>query len=402
MQDSDPFDPEFKTILGDVLAVRFKNLREATDWAGEERKFYGNIMPPAANQDQAVGHGWNQINSWFNNFEQKRQQYLGNSRATPEGAKPIIQELLNRYTSGTLIYSQSTWGSYVAQLASSDSHLAARVLILLGNIGFQMQQAQIGPLWLKAGVVTEALRNGWLDQKPAADQGLTQFRQQWELKLQAIENSFSENIVASSATLTELNDERKTWETRRTEFEDGAAQLSKKLSDDTDKALQQGTSDIENFKKTYNSALSLRAPTQYWSDKGHNHRNAAFAWLGGFLAVAAAGALGCWFVWHDTVEIVPREPTYTAYLPTLGAAALAAWLLRICSRRALSNFALSADAGERVAMVQTYLALSEGGHATEAERGLILSALFRPAAKTTDDAAPPTWLDLISKERHSS
>ena len=400
MQDTDPFDPEFKIVLGETLAVRFKNFGEATAWVGEEQKFYGNIMPPAASQDQAVANVWNQINSSFNQYNQKRQQHLSNARSNVEGAKPIIQEFVNRYSSGILIYSQSTWGRYVAQLASSDPQLAARVLILLGNINFPIQQVQQGTLWLRAGAISEALRYGWLDTTPATDQGLDHFRQQWELKLQSLEDAFSNKIAESSGVLIRLNDEKGSWEGKRSEFEQDSTEQLKKAQEETSGTVQKCTAEIESFKQTYNAALALRAPTQYWSDKGANHRKSAFGWLAVFAALAGLGLWGCWFVWHETVELIGKDATYTAYLPTIGAAALGAWFLRICSRQALSNFALSADAGERVAMVKTYLALLEGGHATEAERGLILSALFRPSIRATDDAAPPSWFDLISKEKH--
>jgi hypothetical protein len=37
------------------------------------------------------------------------------------------------------------------------------------------------------------------------------------------------------------------------------------------------------------------------------------------------------------------------------------------------------DADERVTMVQTYLALREGGHADESHMGIVLGRLFAPA-----------------------
>ncbi len=67
------------------------------------------------------------------------------------------------------------------------------------------------------------------------------------------------------------------------------------------------------------------------------------------------------------------------------------------SRQFLGHRALEADAAERVAMVQTFLALMEKPeHVAQADRLLILGALFRPSAKGDgDDAAPPSWLDLV-------
>ena len=70
--------------------------------------------------------------------------------------------------------------------------------------------------------------------------------------------------------------------------------------------------------------------------------------------------------------------------------------MRIISRQLLVNFSFASDAGERVAMVKTFLALMQKPeHVSENDRVLILSALFRPSTKSDDDAAPPNWFDLL-------
>jgi len=398
MQANDVFEPTLKYVLGEKLSVRFKTPAEIDAWVSEERKLYSNIMPAAVGGDQAIGSVWNQINQRFEQFNQTRQS-LNNANSTTAQFKQAIEALLNYYTSGNLIHSQSAWGLYVAQLASSEPQLAARVLVMLGNIGFQLSMGQGGNLWLRAGAISEGLRRGWIDQKPVVDIGLQKFRQDWESKLQGVEDGFQAKIGDSTALVKSLGEQRDNWSTHLTDFAKESAVALDKLRVDANGAIEQGVADIDNFKKTYNSALALRAPTQYWHDKAVTHRNTGFYWLAAFVVVAAIGLLGCWFVWHETAEAIGKEATYSTLLPTIGAAALAAWFLRICSRQVLSNFALGADASERVAMVKTYLALSEGGHASEKERGLILAAIFRPSTRVTDDAAPPSWLDLVSKEK---
>lgn len=399
MKETDPFNPELKISLGNKLALDFNSLAEVTAWVVEEQKFYANVMPAAAGQDGAVANAWNQINGWFNQYTQRRQNHLSNAQSTPQGARSFIDEILNRYTGGALIYSQSTWGRYVAQLAMAEPPLAARVLILLGNINFPMQQVGVGHLWLRAGVIAEGLRQGWIDERPAANESLDHFRQQWEFKLQGLEDESRKRVVASGAILESLSEEKKLWDKHLADYAKQSAESLNKARLDTDEAIQKGVTDIQHFQNTYNAELALRAPNQYWHDKGVNHRRAAFAWLAAFAIIGALGLIGCWFVWHETVESVGKDATYIGYLPTIGFAVLVAWCLRICSRRALSNFTLSGDAGERVAMVKTYLALAEGGHASEAERGLVLASLFRPSTSVADDAAPASLFDLITKQK---
>jgi hypothetical protein len=112
-------------------------------------------------------------------------------------------------------------------------------------------------------------------------------------------------------------------------------------------------------------------------------------------ALTVAGVLS---VWHVTLaNHTGGDPAYTAFIPSIGAALLGAWFMRILSRQIISNLSLSSDADERVAMVKTYLALVQGGHAQEGDRGLILSSLFRTAARSSDDAAPPTIADALGR-----
>jgi hypothetical protein len=127
----------------------------------------------------------------------------------------------------------------------------------------------------------------------------------------------------------------------------------------------------------YNQQFALKAPTNYWSEKQDTHQLVAGLWFFLFLAASVGTVLGVWYVWHVTVEPHPdTAAAYTAFIPSLGAAFLGGWFMRMFSRQMISNLALSADAGERVAMVKTYLALTEGGHASESDKSLILSSLF--------------------------
>ena len=78
-------------------------------------------------------------------------------------------------------------------------------------------------------------------------------------------------------------------------------------------------------------------------------------------------------------------------------ALLLIWFLRIVGKDIARHNDLEADASERVAMVQTFLALEYKGEAGKEERVLVLANLFRPSAITHDDAAPSTLLDIVLK-----
>jgi hypothetical protein len=397
VKSTDPFEPELKYILADKLSLKFRTPEEFGQWFNKEMSFYANIIGPLVPQDGSLQNAWNNLRSGLDPVKPNFDSLVGNPTSKTENYKGLIDPLLQRYASGNLISSDSTWGQYVQQIASSEPALAACLLVTLGSVAFSIGNSNMAAVWLRAGALAEALRNGWLDQKPAADQGLQIFRQEWEGRLQGIELQHQAKGTQLDALIKGFEAQGNKWETSIGSFEGMSAATLTKQDEDTTQAINKGVTDIENFKKTYNAALALRAPTQYWREKRAGHRKASFAWLAAFTLVAVLGVLGVWYVWHVTVEGASREPTYTAFIPSFGAGLLVAWFLRICSRQALSNFALSSDAAERVAMVNTYLALLEGGHAAETDRSLIISALFRPALAPTDDAAPPTIPDLAAK-----
>jgi hypothetical protein len=71
------------------------------------------------------------------------------------------------------------------------------------------------------------------------------------------------------------------------------------------------------------------------------------------------------------------------------------WILRVVSRLFHMNVVATADAGERVTMVKTYLALFDEKKLSEADRILVLQALFRPTSQTPDESPPPNWFDVL-------
>lgn len=100
------------------------------------------------------------------------------------------------------------------------------------------------------------------------------------------------------------------------------------------------------------------------------------------LALAAAGAS------HQALR--------TDTIPTLGYG----WLLRHVSRVFVHNLNLVSDAEYREVLARTFLGLAEQKSAgvTEAERVLVLNALFRPAPPHAPEDGPPTGLlDLLGK-----
>lgn len=159
---------------------------------------------------------------------------------------------------------------------------------------------------------------------------------------------------------------------------------------------------MEALRKTFREEIALRAPAEYWESKRTEHqgRSKLYAALvfGGM--AAAVGLLGRQI--HDLLSETPRgsnpDTWRVALLVLIGL--FAVWGLRLVVRMFLSHVHLATDAGERLVMVKTYLALLEGDRlASKEDRQLILQALFRPASDgiVKDEGIPPSFLEVLTR-----
>jgi hypothetical protein len=94
--------------------------------------------------------------------------------------------------------------------------------------------------------------------------------------------------------------------------------------------------------------------------------------------------------WHPGKIVFIAVPTIGFY-----------WILRQVLRLFLSNLAQYSDADERIAMIETFLALEGENKLDKREdRILIIQALFRPgpgSSGSDDGSMPAHWFDLLMK-----
>lgn len=160
--------------------------------------------------------------------------------------------------------------------------------------------------------------------------------------------------------------------------------------------------DMENLRKTYSEAMTLRAPVEYWNARKTHHTSRskttgalAFGSMAG-LAIGL-GFIGHWVLNNLTADGKP-ETWRVAIIGLVGV--LGVWAVRLMVRLFLSNAHLATDAAERVTMVKTYLSLMEADKLpTDDDKKLILAALFRPASDgmVKDEGLPHPALDFMTK-----
>jgi hypothetical protein len=156
-------------------------------------------------------------------------------------------------------------------------------------------------------------------------------------------------------------------------------------------------SDIEGIKVAYEYQMQLRGPVRYWKIRASQHRRSS-NWALGILLPFLVIATGSLYALYDTAAghlpatgvNIPYAALFKATAFAVLMTTIAFWVGRILLRMYLSGHHLATDAEERRTMIMTFLALAKSKSVEDADRKLILTALFRPGSDgiVKDDAAP--------------
>lgn len=169
------------------------------------------------------------------------------------------------------------------------------------------------------------------------------------------------------------------------------------------KLSKQHGEEMEHLRRKFREEIALRAPATYWENKRKKHL--VWSWITGILTFVAIFAGASFFAVEVQSLMRTSAAGQTAEVWRLAALGLiggfVVWAIRLLARMFLSHLHLLTDAGERIVMVQTYLALLEGDRlASKEDRQLILQALFRPAADgiVKDEGVPVSYLELLTRQ----
>lgn len=325
---------------------------------------------------------------------------------------PVFEGVFRTDTSGSVLHSESLGGRRVLDIRESDgAHAATSAYAILTRRVTFNQLAD-----------SREVKGGLLALVPAAleadaskrrlDQERRNLRDRADRLLQQLEDEAaarrSENIeeVERGRRLV-ARYVRNSFRRWRRRFDAGEEAARREVVEyarqraDTAEAFGQ-------LQKAFLEAMHLQAPATYWKDKGERHRTAETAGVKRLLWFfpAAIILLGTtfWFVGAYLLNHPPaKNVTPLFVVASAGLATLAGvtfWIGRLLTKLYLSEHHLRIDADERAIMTTTYLALTKDGAASEAERQIILGALFRstPDGIVKDDGSVDVSLaSLLSK-----
>lgn len=168
------------------------------------------------------------------------------------------------------------------------------------------------------------------------------------------------------------------------------------------------TEQLETLEATYREKLSLLAPVQYWENKADRHKISEAAAAGRVrlffgLAIPFVVVMFGFTGWYLITQITGTPPAGLYIVVSAGLATTAGlllWIGRLLTKLYLSQHHLRQDAEERAVMTTTYLALTAEQAASDADRNIILNALFRPTSDgivKEDGGVDPNLASLISR-----
>jgi hypothetical protein len=264
----------------------------------------------------------------------------------------------------------ATIGLIKEELGSAQADLA--LSLLTGHSQLDFQQLQHVRLWHMLALPAAIQPNAWA----AAERN----------KLANARVALGRQLTAHRKKIEAQQNDLKTLNTNaRMQYRSIAASALRIASRRAEIIKDAATASIERINATdvlFNEQMKLKAPVGYWNDKKEKHRKAAIYWAFGFVIYIFLSMFLGVFLFEKAWMQATGEFTGKHFLLVAGlgtALTLIFWISRVLMRIFLGEMHLYTDAVERRVMTQTYLSLIKEGGATESERALILTALFRSA-----------------------
>ena len=382
----------------------FESIQELETWFNQESAFWSWLKQQQP-YSEAKQTAWNTYAQFFDGFPQHLRE-AKNIKRTAESTNQTpqfkdcfanIQSLFKQcYEQRRCVLSATPFAKFVSQLRSEEGDgIAAAALVYSMRVQMNLNQFEN----FKGAMIAFTFDAGIRERKTNESQALEEMRLDWEKKFQ----TFRDVLQTETDTHKKLN-------------ADGGQLISKQDATHKELLAKQETAlndlvakakkDWADLNKTYDDALAVRSPVNYWTKKAKSHL--VMAWIYAVVSAGAAAASLCFLIPEiKSMMEIPKgiqepdkwHPEYWRLAVLIASGLFCVWVIRILVRLLLSNIHLLTDARERVTMVQTYLALLRRGKIKDDERMFILQTLFRPTPTgiVKDDAVPLTVVEGITK-----
>lgn len=394
--DDAPFKP-LTIDLSDQTRLRFANPGEATNWINQQQQEFRWLQEGGS---RAGGGTQNLASLYMNGFNTLRQS-ASEWTANPE-QEQIRAQFANRiqgfYGNNSIVRSDHKFALIAKEIAAKDGAIAgsAAFALLLGEdcqLSFETFKGLIAARLISDGIQPASpnvVASALADLNTAAKS---------QMKTSAIEwDEFSATCQAQLKS-TEVEFTKQT-----SQFNTATDQTFKRVNESVDEALKS----IRTTEETYKEQMKLQAPVEYWQAKADRHATAlknSRRWLIAFAGLGSVSLIGVLlYVTNTAFAVAEKSGAETAVLLKYAAISavittIAFWVARVLLRIYLSDRHLLTDAEERIALIKTYLALSNDAKVEAADRALILAPLFRTAADgiVKDDGPDTSMAGIIAK-----
>jgi hypothetical protein len=362
--------------------LTFERAEDVVGWAEREASSW---PPDCVIRTNALKQQWTQQHSSFLNIANQARQLDGWLKSPEEPGhvqqvSQTFQSLQNRMRSvsqGTLLTSDHPNFGYITEIAKKDGDAAAVLMLASRSDGAGTLQNAGPPLDAIARLGVEFVDGSKQGEAIAAHRKA----------LASLKSSTEKELTALRETLA--------GEQRRSkQIEEDHSERVRVSNEQWSALLKKSDDDWEDLKRVYDEKLSLLAPTEYWNGRAEHYKRQAI-WYAIAFGVALCVMIGL-FAWFGIGELKTTKATsvLVAILPVIIPAFAGVWVLRILGRQLSESLMIMKDAEERETLVKTFLALMRDettGKAVinEADRVLILQALFRQSRVTAVDDSPP-------------
>ncbi|MCG8378132.1 MAG: DUF6161 domain-containing protein [Proteobacteria bacterium] len=216
---------------------------------------------------------------------------------------------------------------------------------------------------------------------------LTKRRNSEKKSIAQLRNQLFEKNNELINSVEEFKDGIETWNTSKRKEVERLYKVRQKLGERQIKnherrftrELDEWRNTVSNLENTYEEALRLRKPADYWKKaaKRYGRQGALFTILLIVFGTVSLLFLADFFTaWLEGKERAISLSTLQGAIIFGSLIAIFAFLIKVFSRLAFSSFHLMRDAEEREQLTYLYLSLSEETSVEEDARFIILQALF--------------------------